>query len=98
MAFLHDGRVMTQQQIISAITSTAGIHLSLWQIGITQDPSERKAHWRDTEHQDVRYWTEWPADSLADARDIEALFKSDGMKSGVGGDLSPSKPTYVYVF
>jgi hypothetical protein len=88
---------MNAQHIISGIAEIVGVRLDAWQIGITQDLLEREMHWRST-GRDVQFWTQWLADSLEDAQAIEAHFIKLGMKGGVGGDLSPWKPTYVYVF
>lgn len=71
---------------------------SVWRIGLTHDLAERKAHWRDTKKEDVSHWSSWTPDSLRDAMDIEAHFIAKGMKGGTGGDLSPQKTAYVYVY
>ena len=89
---------MTKAKIIEAIQSKVGTRYELWRIGLTHDLVERKAYWKDTKNENVAYWVDWTADSLSDAQDIEAHFISKGMKGGVGGDLSPSKTVYVYVF
>jgi hypothetical protein len=85
--------------IISAIDSRVGTSsYSSWRIGLTHDLATRKQHWKDTERENVTYWTNWTADSLSDAQDIEAHFISLGMKGGTGGDLSSHKTVYVYIF
>jgi hypothetical protein len=71
---------------------------SIWRIGLTHDLVERKAYWRDTENENVKYWSDWTADSLSNAQDIESHFINKGMKGGTGGDLSARRTTYVYVF
>jgi hypothetical protein len=91
---------MTKDGIIQAINTRVGrSDFNAWRIGLTHDLGERKTYWKDTEHQDVFHWTQWTADSLADAQDIEGYFiKVKGMKNGTGGDLSPSNTVYVYIF
>lgn len=71
----------------------------MWRIGLTHDPRERKAYWKDIENENVGCWTLWDANSLSDAQEIERHFIHDkGMKGGVGGDMSHSSATYVYIF
>jgi hypothetical protein len=91
---------MTKDSIIQAINTRVGrSDFNAWRIGLTHDLGERKTYWKDTEHQDVFHWTQWTADSLADAQEIESCFSNGkGMKGGTGGDLSPSKTVYVYIF
>ena len=90
---------MTKASIISAIEVRRGtIGYSAWRIGLTHDPGERKQYWKETENQSVTLWSQWQTDSLSDAHDIESHFINKGMKGGTGGDLSPYKTTYVYVF
>jgi hypothetical protein len=81
-----------------AIESKAGSHYGLWRIGLTHDLAERKRYWKDTENLNVDYWSDWTADSLSDARDIESHFINKGTKGSTGGDLSISKTVYIYVF
>jgi hypothetical protein len=87
----------SKAEIMAAIQSKC-LTYSYWRIGLTHDVAERKAYWRDTEKQSVTYWADWAANSISDANDIEAHFISKGMKGGTGGNLSPYKPVYVYVF
>jgi hypothetical protein len=83
--------------IISEINSKVGNNHSLYRIGITHDPVERKTYW--TDKGSTTYWKQWQADSLADAQAIETYFiQEKKMKGGEGGDMSASKTTYVYVF
>jgi hypothetical protein len=91
---------MTKDSIIQAINTRVGrSDFNAWRIGLTHDLGERKTYWKETEPQDVFHWTQWTADSLADAQEIESYFiNGKGMKSGTGGDLSPSKTVYVYIF
>jgi len=90
--------VASKASIIKAIESKGGSHCGLWRIGLTHDPVERKRYWKDTKKQSVAYWSDWTADSLSDAQDIESYFINKGMKDGTCGDLSASKTVYVYVF
>jgi hypothetical protein len=87
----------TKASIITAIDAKVSTY-SYWRIGLTHDLAERKAYWKDTKKEDVKYWVAWEADSLSDAQDIEAHFINKGMKGGVGGDLSSWKTVYVYIF
>jgi hypothetical protein len=79
-------------------THTGRFFLSMWRIGLTHDPVEGEKYWRETKKQRTGLWKQWQADSLSEAQDIEAAFIAQGMKSGTGGDLSPSRTAYVYVF
>jgi hypothetical protein len=69
-----------------------------WRIGLTHDVDERRKHWTETEKLDTRQWESWQADSLTDAQDLEASFILEGMQGGTGGNLSPWKDVFVYVF
>jgi hypothetical protein len=89
----------TKASIMSDIRAKVGSTESkIWRIGLTHDLTERKAYWRDTKDESVKFWSDWTADSLSDAQDIESHFINIGMKGGTGGDLSARKTTYVYVF
>jgi hypothetical protein len=66
---------------------------NLWTIGITDDPTRRKA-----EHESegkVMGWRDWKADTETIARNVERYFLAKGMKGGTGGG---EHPTYVYIF
>jgi hypothetical protein len=91
---------MQKDAIIAAIEEkVGGFSYSKVRIGITHNPDERKAYWKDTEKQKVYSWTQWLADSLEDAREIEAHFIHEKkMEGGTGGDMTPGEPTYVYIF
>jgi hypothetical protein len=85
--------------IMRAIRSKIGTtQCNIWRIGLTHDLAGRKSYWKDTEGQSITYWSAWETDSLSDAQDIEAHFINKGMQGGTGGDLSPRKTVYVYVF
>ena len=91
---------MTKDSIIQAINTRMGrSDFNAWRIGLTHDLVECKTYWKDAEHQDVFHWTQWTADSLADAQEIESYFiNGKGMKGETGDELSPSKTIYVYIF
>ena len=90
---------MKKEDIISAIETKVGSSIyTNWRIGLTNDPDERRTYWSDTEKQNVTYWTQWPADSLSDAQDIEAEFIRQGMKGGTGGDILSNRIVYIYIF
>ena len=89
----------TKAAIIAAINSKVGdTKFSIWRIGLTHDLKDRKTYWKDTEKVNVDHWSDWQANSLSDAQDIERHFVNKGMKGGTGGDLSSRSTTYVYVF
>jgi hypothetical protein len=89
----------TKSSIIQAINTKVGSSsFSIWRIGLTHTPDERKTYWKDIEKEHVNYWSQWVADSLSDAQDIESHFINKGMKGGTGGNLSVSRTVYVYVF
>ena len=95
----EERRMATKAAIAAAINvkvGTAGYNI--WRIGLTHDPDERKRYWTETEKQITIYWSQWTADSLADAQEIEAYFINKGMKGGTGGDLSARRAVYVYIF
>ena len=82
---------MNRQSIIQAITdrveSAKPADYSLWTIGLTHFPNERK-HPR-----------EWIADSFADAQGVEYFFIHEkGMKGGTTEDVNDHTTVYVYIF
>ena len=82
---------MNRQSIIRAITerveSVKPADYSLWTIGLTQFPEERKKQ------------RQWIADSLSDAQSIESFFiNQKGMKGGTAEDLNEHKTVYVLIF
>ena len=91
---------MKKSEIIAAIEKKVGsTAYSIWRIGITNDPNERKRYWTETEKQSTTSWSQWQADSLADAQAIESYFINEKkMKGGTGGDMSAYRTAYVYVF
>ena len=88
----------TKAEIVAAIDLKCGPNCKIWRIGLTHDPIERKRQWQDDEGQNVRFWSQWSADCLSDAEEIEADYIGKGMKGGTGGNLSPNQPVYIYVF
>jgi hypothetical protein len=93
------GSVMSTKAGIKAaiIAKIGSTNYDIWRIGLTHDWIQRKKEWKE-EGQIVDYWSCWAADSLWDAQDLESHFINNGMKGGVGGNLSYSKTVYVYVF
>ena len=82
---------MNRQSITQAITdrveSAKPADYSLWTIGLTQFPNERKKQ------------REWIADSFSDAQGIESFFiNKKGMKGGTTEDFNDHKTVYVYLF
>jgi len=89
----------SKASIAAAINSKVGsTKFNIWRIGITHDLVERKKYWKETEKKNTDYWSDWEADSLSDAQDIESDFINKGMQGGTGGDLSFRSTTYIYVF
>ena len=90
---------MSERDIKDAIINrVASSSFSAWRIGLTQDLAERKKYWKETEKEDIQYWTNWTADSLSIAQNVEAFFINEKkMKGGTGGDMSAGA-TYVYIF
>ena len=82
---------MNRQSITQAITdrveSAKPADYSLWTIGLTQFPNERKKR------------RQWIADSFSDAQGIKSFFiNQKGMKAGTTEDLNDHKTVYVYIF
>ena len=82
---------MNRQSITQAITdrveSAKPADYSLWTIGVTYFPNERKKQ------------RQWIADSFSEAQGIESFFiNQKGMKAGTTEDLIIHKTVYVYIF
>jgi hypothetical protein len=82
---------MNRQSIIQAITdrveSAKLADYSLWTIGLTHFPSDRKKQ------------RQWIADSFSEAQGIESFFiNQKGMKGGTTEDFSDHTIVYVYTF
>ncbi len=86
--------------IIAGIEFKVGpsMSYSLWKIGLTNNPEERRKHLRVAEVQNVDRWAEWPANSMSDAEDIELYFLEKGMNGNPTRDLSRYKAAYVYIY
>jgi hypothetical protein len=93
---------MNKQGIVMAINARVasfGTPNSTWTIGVTHNPSERQRYWKDIEKKDIGCWTEWKADSLAEAQEVESYFiNGKGLSGGPGVDLYTNKPVFVYIF
>jgi hypothetical protein len=86
------------QAIIARVESSKTVDYSAWTIGLTHDPAERKQE-HEADGKATEYWQQWVADSVSDAQEIESYFiNTKGMNGGTGGDLSPRKTVYVYIF
>jgi hypothetical protein len=86
---------MDKAGLVAAIEARKGTSsYSAWTIGITDDTERRKGE-HESEGKDVKYWTDWEADSESIARDVEDYFLKKGMKGGGGGGKSPD---HVYIF
>ncbi len=87
-----------KQAIIDRVESSTTVDYSVWTIGLTHDPAERKQQHK-ADGKSTKYWKQWIADSLSDAQDIESYFiNTKGMNGGTGGDLSTRKTVSVYIF
>jgi hypothetical protein len=83
-------------EIVAKVRDTKYV---IWRIGLTHDLAERKKYWSETEDEIIKYWSDWEADSLSDAQEIESYFINENhMKESAGGELSPHRTVYVYVF
>jgi hypothetical protein len=93
---------MNKSHIVMGITARVasfGTPYDSWRIGLTHNAEALKTRLATNEDKDLARWTQWPADSLADAQEIENHFIEDrGMKRGAFVDLYDSKPVVVYVF
>lgn len=85
---------MNYQSIITEIEGLAYGQYPQWTIGVTDNPSQRRAdHDRDGKH--TRRWRQWDANSEDEARLVERHFIGLGMQGGTGG---PGRADYVYIF
>jgi len=80
-------RQLITQAITNRVESAKPADYSLWTIGLTYFPNERKKQ------------REWIADSFSDAQGIESFFiNNKGMKGGTTEDFIEHKTVYVYIF
>jgi hypothetical protein len=87
-----------KQAIINRVESSKTVDYSAWTIGLTHDPATRKQE-HESEGRSTTHWNQWTAGSLSNAQDIESYFINDtGMKGGTGGNLSPHRSVFVYIF
>lgn len=73
------------------IEKTVSGHYSDWKIGITHDPTGRKAQLGNP-----LSWLQWKADTEREAWDVAQEFLEKGMKSA--GGTTPKAAEYVYIF
>ncbi len=69
-----------------------------WKIGLTHEPEKSKRDWELRQGGDIDRWSEWQANSLGEAEDIQGHFTEKGMSNAGGESLSRYKPIYVFVF
>jgi hypothetical protein len=80
---------MKKQEIIEKIENIVNYY-SVWTIGITSDPAQRKKVYGNPAS-----WTQWKADCEQIARDVEMYFLDKGMN---GRTEVGKSPNYVYIF
>lgn len=80
----------SESQIKIEIENIVNGKYSLWTIGVTDNPEERKGA-----HGNPPTWHQWNPNSEEIARSIEKYFLDKGMKGGGGG---PGDADYVYIF
>ncbi len=79
--------------IIQRVNASREPNVRTWRIGITHDVNKRFEEWGKPQH-----FLYWQADSLSVAQAVESHFINHGMQGGTGGDMSPWKNTFVYIF
>lgn len=84
----------TQAEIIAAIEQRVAMRYSIWTVGITADPKQRKSQ-HESDGKNTKQWMHWKADSEIIARNTEKYFLDKGMKGDVGGGIYT---TFVYIF
>jgi len=85
---------MTEEEIKTEIGEHTLGDYSIWTIGVTDRPDERKQeHERDGEN--VSHWHQWDASTESVARQIESYFIDKGCKGAGGGG---GEANYVYIF
>ena len=83
------------EKIEARVMSEKHKDYTLWTIGVTDRPDERKDEHKN-DGKNVDFWNQWKADSEKDARAIEEFYiEKKKMKGGGGG---PGSADYVYIF
>ena len=59
--------------IISAINSKVGSNYTIYQIGITDNPSKRKEEW-SAKGENTKYWAQWQAELFGRCKSNRGLF------------------------
>lgn len=86
------------QEIYRRIEGSNTVNYAAWTVGLTHNPQERQPQHK-ADGKDIQHWKQWVADSLDEAQEVESYFINEkGMKGGTGGNLSPSRTVYVYIF
>src|SRR5438093_13632061 len=84
---IHMNRQSITQAITDRVESAKPADYSLWTIGVTYFPNERKKQ------------RQWIADSFSDAQGIESFFiNQKGMQGGTTEGFNDHKTVYVYIF
>ncbi len=85
----------SEAQIRAAIERRVGnVPYSLWNIGVTDDPTRRMRE-HANEGENTVHWIHWNADTETAARNVEKYFVAKGMRSAPDGG---GNADYVYVF
>ena len=96
------GPVTDKSTISTEISLVVGENFIAWRIGLTNDPTWRKKHWKHNHKQDVSRWQQWQVDSLSDAKAIERSLMNNGMKGALEPEIndvvSDEFPIYLYIF
>ena len=82
--------IVTEDELKKEIESYIAGNYSLWLIGVTDRPMERKG-----EYGNPRQWHQWDASTGDLARRVESYFLERGCMGGLGGNSSAK---YVYIF
>ncbi|MEW6511249.1 MAG: hypothetical protein AB1428_09850 [Bacteroidota bacterium] len=91
---------MDRAAIIAAINLKIGdTDPRIWRIGIANDPAECKRYWTETEKKATFFWSQWEADTLAEAKEVIAHFVNyKGVKDGAPGSVGDAGRVFVYLF
>jgi hypothetical protein len=85
---------LKKEDIKNEIKKIVGKNYTIWTIGITDKPAQRKEQHKN-DGKNTETWLQWKTDSEKDGRRIESYFIDKGMKGGTGGDTGAE---YVYIF